>query len=422
MREPPRLFAKRFVDHSACQYYRIDVPTRTLKDHYGVDLTVGGEWETQTEKERQNYLVHLGRQDFVFYYASGGESTKTLVKYLNKIKANKNAKGDMEVGPCYLTDLDDCCDYINPLNSRFKELGTRMPNGRLLKPGEAVNILLPSGERVEIWKDGRDGTDWKANQESIRAMNWCFKNAAGTTFTTKRLADYYQKRYHLKNVHVLPNSVIFDDYPEVRLRPEPGVIKLMWQGGDSHYPDFYPMKQALETIMARHEELRLVIWGPLYPWVYENIPRDRIEHHNWVPYDAYKIKLSALDFDIALAPLVGNKFNMFKSCIKWYEVSALADPKPILAAREAPYADEIQDGKTGFLFDMPTEKDPTANEFLFKLERLIRSEKLRRELATNAREWVIQNRSAISTVGDYWEWLKETRERYEAAKIKQAMR
>jgi glycosyltransferase involved in cell wall biosynthesis len=174
--------------------------------------------------------------------------------------------------------------------------------------------------------------------------------------------------------------------------------------------------------MARHEELRLVIWGPLYPWVYENIPRDRIEHHNWVPYDAYKIKLSALDFDIALAPLVGNKFNMFKSCIKWYEVSALADPKPILAAREAPYADEIQDGKTGFLFDMPTEKDPTANEFLFKLERLIRSEKLRRELATNAREWVIQNRSAISTVGDYWEWLKETRERYEAAKIKQAMR
>ncbi len=417
MRTPPRFFAKKFSDSSACWYYRVEQVLRMLDQNHGVHIVTGGEWEAQDETEFKSYLMTLGLMDFVFYYASGGETTKQLVRFLNKIKA----VGD-EIPPAYLADLDDNCDYINPLNSRFGRLGTRMPNGRLLKPDECVNIILPDGESVPIWDPERDDICWADNQKSIKAMNWTFKHATGITFSTQRLADYYTNRYRLQNVYVRHNAIIPEDFPDIRLQKDPGVIKLFWQGGDAHYPDFYPMKEALTHAMEKFPELKLVLFGPLYPWVIDAIGEDRIEHHEWVSYDAYKIKLASIDFDISMCPLVGNKFNQYKSCIKWYEISSLATPKPTLAAREAPYKDEIHDGLDGLLFDMPTKKDPIGLEFQRKLELLIRDEKMRRTLAENGRKFINESRLAKDVVADYWLWCKDTHARHERSKRNAANR
>jgi glycosyltransferase involved in cell wall biosynthesis len=120
-----------------------------------------------------------------------------------------------------------------------------------------------------------------------------------------------------------------------------------------------------------------------------------------VPYDAYKIRLATLDFDFTVIPLVENLFNEGKSAIKWYEVSALPRPKPVLAARVPPYSDEIIDGDTGLLYS-------DHEEFKVKFEALVRDGDLRDRLAKRAKEWVGEYRDGYKTAGPLYEWIVKT--------------
>jgi len=111
--------------------------------------------------------------------------------------------------------------------------------------------------------------------------------------------------------------------------------------------------------------------------------------------------------DIALAPLQENVFNTCRSAIKWYEASVLKKPAATLAQNSGAYQHEMEDGKTGLLFNDP-------QEFEDKLGLLIENEKTRRELASNAKDWVSEHRDAMKEVPklvQYWEMLREEKKR-----------
>lgn len=404
MRTPPRVLFRVPAKVSACTYYRSEVPARVLRETIGADVTVGSPLDhARDEGQFDAALLAMLNHDIISYYATGGEAVEKLLEFMEGVGCEQTEQG-LVTPPSFFEDLDDNTDYVSPLNPRFNVLGTRLPGSGPLKPGETVRIKMPDGSFLPIWEDKvtqQEGAvfDIERNQKGMESLHRILQKCRGVSFTTPRLRDYYVREYGLENTYVFPNSVIFDDYPDIRLKKSKGVIRVLWQGGDSHYEDWFGLKDALGEVVEKMPEVRFVIWGTLFPWVHKVIPEDRIEFHDWVPYEAYKIKLASMDFDIAVAPLVENIFNEGKSAIKWYEASALPDPRPVLASNVPPYSDEMVDGETGMLFSTP-------EEFVEKLGLLVSDRRLRGRLGRNAQEWVREHRDAYKTVPAYWEWLR----------------
>ena len=136
-------------------------------------------------------------------------------------------------------------------------------------------------------------------------------------------------------------------------------------------------------------QIKWIIFGTLFPWVYEKISPFRVEFHKWVGHELFHMKLGTLCADINIATLADTRFNRCKSAIKWYEASALKIPT--LASNAGPYADEIVDGETGLLFSTP-------QEFVEKLELLVKDPDLRKRIGQNAYDWTRENRDAMKTV------------------------
>lgn len=409
---------KRYPHRSACVYYRIDVPQRFLSGWESVTKEIPG---ATTAEDMVQYVTDMLNHDVVHAYATGGEFGVALLKCFTETPCETMPDGRIVTPPAMILDLDDNIDYVHPLNPRFNVLGTKIPGHGWLKPGEAVNITLPSGEVVPVWEDKKTRStrgevfDIERNIRGIKQLCLVLKRSQGASFTTERLRSYYEKAHNLRNTYVFPNSVIVEDYPVVRLERDPGTIKVLWQGGDSHYADWFEIREGLREATKRFPEIKWLIWGTRYPWIHDVLPRERVEYIQWVPYDAYKVRLATIDYDIALAPLVGSIFNESKSAIKWYESSVLTPPKPVLASNVPPYSDEMQDGVNGMLYS-------STEEFLQKLEILVRSKEKRDELAGNARKWILKHRQARNTVPKYGDWLLDTATRHQERRRKMHLR
>ena len=109
-------------------------------------------------------------------------------------------------------------------------------------------------------------------------------------------------------------------------------------------------------------------------------------------FKEYPKLISDINPDITLAPLEDIPFNHAKSCIKWYEMTAIG--APIVASDITPY-DPIENGKTGF-------KAKTYRDWIKYLSRLIESREIREEIVKNATEEIKKNHS-VEKVKPLWE-------------------
>lgn len=411
------LFADHHARKSACTYYRQEVPHKTinklkLAEAFLSDpVGAGG-----TEEERLKYYLGC---DSVLYYAISGPGLVKLTKSMRKFPVQKHADDSYSYPPTIYKDIDDNTHFVSPFNPAFAKLGTRDLNGKLFSKGEWIwvandaNLVgtnpskkelteLEKAEKVKVlWKDGKNGFDVADNKRKVRRFDQLFKLSHGASFTSERLRTYYKEKLNLKNTYVFPNSVVFEDYPSIPLLRDKGTVKVLWQGGDSHYGDWYTLKDSLGWTTSKFDEVRWVIWGTKYGFIHETLAKNKWHFEPWVPYEAYKLRLATIDFDFVVAPLAANMFNEGKSCIKWYEASALPEPRPVLAARVPPYSDEIIDGETGLLYG-------DDEEFKVKFEALVRDGALRDRLAKNAKEWIGEYRQASKTVPPYAEWISKT--------------
>ena len=152
-----------------------------------------------------------------------------------------------------------------------------------------------------------------------------------------------------------------------------------FSGSISHNENFELIKPAIKEVLDNYPFVELHIVGHL------DIPQDmkqytqRIVVHEYVDWKALPQLISQVD--INLAPLVDSVFNRAKSEIKWIEAALVK--VPTIASHIGAFADMMIDGQTGLLA-----KD---SEWKEKLESLILSADLRRELAENAYAFVIEN-------------------------------
>ncbi len=375
---------------SAGQYYRIGVPLRAM-EKLGLAHTFA-DTPFQDGVSRQDQIFN---SDIQVQFMVAGKHLHAQTQAVTEMKPGKTAEGDLRYPPLIVYDTDDDLRTISPLNPKYAILGTRDGEGKLLMPRSEMGIKfddpLSGDEPLYLWRHEQETAAGRFSaarnvigHAHVRKM---IETAHAITVTCDTLAER-MKEFN-KPVYVYPNSLLFDDIRQYDIRRPADDVRVLWQGGYSHFPDFYPLRQAFHEAHVRMPEIKWVVFGTLFRWVYENISSFRVEFHKWVSHELFFMKYGTLSFDINIAPLADNDFNRCKSGIKWYEAAALKIPT--LAQSSGPYKEEISDGENGLLFSTP-------QEFVEKLEHLVKDPEYRKELGERAYDWVYEYRNAEKNV------------------------
>lgn len=402
--------------YNASFYYRLDCPFITMEEAgLPVETIVD---HSDPEIPMMNRVYAFYHSDIAMFYQPTGASILEEIRRLQSF-GMAHIDGQWTAPPSIVVNTDDNLFMVHPKNPAFRDLGIRMPDGRLLAPAGEVGEMTESGRRKVIWRgrenvrgnppagtvlpDGSVVMDVRANQNKLSIYRDILTEADSVVCSTPTVEEYVRQEANPRRTFVSPNMVRFDHYEQVDLAPHPDEIRILWQGSTTHYEDFIDLTDVLPTILKQYPQVKFIFWGAKIPWIMENIPTDRYTFIPWCPYQEYKLRLVMMGHDIAIAPLRPHRFNVCRSAIKYYESTVMRQPAAFLGQNTGPYAAEVIDGQTGMLWNTPY-------EFGDKLRTLIENEKLRREIASNGKQWVRENRDAMKLVKPLYEHLRELRE------------
>lgn len=384
---------------SAQRYYRIMQPLYAMKRLGLSDIVLPTTGESGPE-----YLQQMTGSDIILAHNLNNEAGEDLVKQFSEMEPIR-PEGKLIVPPCFVIDSDDALEYTYPMNPAFAAFGVRSWDGSRLKPGDKLTYPGANGEDFDVWVDketlGQASITFDIERNiSTIARHYSMANmAAGVTVTCEYLASMYREQ-GVENVYVYPNSIRESDYYYPDLVPRKKKIRLLWEGGGSHLDSWLTIQTPLAEVLKDNPHVTLVTWGGFNDEALRRyFPQEQHESHGWNDYGGYKIKRAIIDIDINLCPLKDTPFSNSKSAIRWYEGSLGPRPEAALAANIGPYK-EIEDGKTGLLYDTP-------EEFTEKLTALIKNAELRKTLGANARRWVLNNREADKTALGLFEFYSE---------------
>jgi hypothetical protein len=392
------------------------LPVETIVDH--------GDSEVPLETR----LQAVYESDIVMFYQPTGASMLEEIRRFGGYGL-VNVDGEWIAPPSFVINTDDNLFMVHPKNPAFSNLGIRLPDGRLLPPNFDIGEMSDDGRHMVMWRgkehpdlhgkvkagtllpDGSRVIDVLDNQERLRTYRDILLEADGVVCSTPYVEKFLREEASPRSTFVSPNMVRFDHYENVPLAPHPNEVRILWQGSTTHFEDFMDLKNVLPTILKQYPHVKFVFWGSRIPWIMENLPTDRYSFIPWCRYEEYKLRLVMQGHDIAIAPLRPHRFNVCRSAIKFYESTVMHEPAAFLGQKSGAYADEVIEGETGMLWETPY-------EFGEKLGQLIESATLRKTLATNAKQWVRENRDATKLVKPLYEYLRSLRtDRYKSLEI-----
>lgn len=243
---------------------------------------------------------------------------------------------------------------------------------------------------------------FKPNSEMVKVAAEHMRMADGVVCSTDYLARSIYKEN--KNAHVIPNAIDFRRW-NFTYEDHNGPIRIGWIGGGNHEEDLRIMPEVIGTICKKYPnvEFTFVHGAPKYLKKLHN-KRVKIDR-SWVNIFDYHKHMAEQRFDIGVAPLEYNRFNMAKSNLRYLEYSALHIPS--ICQNICTYKGDIVNGQNGFLCKH-------AEEWVDALSKLIENKELRRTMGENAYSYVYKNYNIDDVAERYVKILK----RYEP-KIKQ---
>ncbi|MDR3686456.1 MAG: glycosyltransferase family 4 protein [Coriobacteriia bacterium] len=187
---------------------------------------------------------------------------------------------------------------------------------------------------------------------------------------------------------ILPNMLPPAYWPTEGKPPKTGDDLIIgWAGSPTHYEDLHDVARVLPQILDSYPAVEVWLAG-INPGYFDEHPRLRYLK----PVETEQYAHLLYEFDIAMAPLQGTRFNVAKSDLKLLEYSMIG--LPFVASRVAPYENSLKHGETGLFARNP-------KDWLKHLSRLIEDPALRAHLATGARAWA-ETRTSTGNVG-LWE-------------------
>jgi glycosyltransferase involved in cell wall biosynthesis len=254
-----------------------------------------------------------------------------------------------------------------------------------------------------------ENLNYKAVQTRLPLYEFLLQAADAVTTTTGTLASHLRKWN--PNVTVIPNSV---DPDEWTIEPRSGETRIGWTGSPTHFLDLAVALDAVREVQKKNpftfvlqgicqestlEELMAVLearWGqalfqtPLGRSIklfMNKLAGIRYEFHPNVPVDEHSQKVCDLKLDIGIAPLLDDRFNRHKSCIKYYEYAMSGAVS--LASHVLPYSAEV-----------PITAKNNRESWKRRLEELLQAD--RTKLVREQRDWVLANRNIEKNI-ELWE-------------------
>jgi glycosyltransferase involved in cell wall biosynthesis len=192
------------------------------------------------------------------------------------------------------------------------------------------------------------------------------------TVSTEQLGKVL-RRFH-SDVRVLPN-MLPDAYWPTEAKP-PNMtddLAIGWAGSPTHYEDLADVTRVIPQLLDEYPKLDVWFAG-VAPGHFP--AHERLNYLEPVEIEEYAHIL--YDFDIGIAPLLDNRFNVAKSDLKLLEYSACG--LPIVASRVLPYVESIRPGETALIANNP-------KDWLRHLRALLNDPQLRVRLGATARKW-----------------------------------
>jgi glycosyltransferase involved in cell wall biosynthesis len=271
-----------------------------------------------------------------------------------------------DMGKKIIFDLDDNVFDISPWSAHYETFGT-----------EEVEI-----DGKHVWKD-KININIPENIERKKHTERFLSVASAVSVTTPVLMNQYKP--FAKKIFVFPNAMDMKAWDiGKKVQRDPNRIQILWQGGVSHYEDFWEIIEVIPEITRKYPQVHWVMMGAQWEHFWKDVPKDRYEYLDWVMIEAYPYRMQLIGADIGICPLRDTSFNRCKSSIKYYEHAALGIPT--VASNIPPYADDIEDGKTGYLAT-------TKDEWVDKLSRLIEDPIERARMGSEAKRYVMRERS-----------------------------
>lgn len=327
-------------------YYRVFKPAEVLKEWFDIEI-IGADfqhWGTSDEKYNRlgkNYDLIISK-----HFRTGLDASNALgtAQYFKKN---------------LIIDIDDNYTALRPDNPAFKDY--EYGNG----PGEFMGA-------------------------SISLAN-------GLLVSTVPLKKVYKSLN--KKIDVLPNCNDIADWPKPKVWDD-GKVRIGFAGGQGHMADLELILEPLSYILAENKNVILEIVGAVWPkeaMVMVNKMNDYCKKNiadqvriagGTLAWKGYPEMLASFGWDIVLAPLVNEPFNVCKSHIRWMEASMIQ--AAVVASPVYPYMEKIQgldtivDEKTGLLAK-------NSEDWYNFLGGLIKHPEARKDLSNNAYNYIKEN-------------------------------
>lgn len=183
-----------------------------------------------------------------------------------------------------------------------------------------------------------------------------------------------------QNVYLLPNFL--DDklwhFKAPKVETDESSIKLLYMGTHTHSPDLEMISSAIDQLLKEFPTLHFTSYGVKLPKLLEGNERVSYVMTDSMEYAEFATLFQKMDADIAIAPLVQNKFNEQKSPLKFFEYCVNGIPG--IYSNVNPYKNFVKHGKTGLL------AENTTLSWVENIKRLILDKSFRKDLAIQAQE------------------------------------
>lgn len=259
-----------------------------------------------------------------------------------------------------------------------------------------------------------DCDDWNIRENPV--YHFGLFPSSKMEFLTRKIAKHadaciaaslYLKNYLDKfndKVYYIPTGVDAELFKPESGHEDSSKITFSWIGTMYHKEMRENIKFVLDCFLALADKydnifMRIAGEGKYFEEINTYIDnarhRDRIRIDRWIPPDEIPCYLS--NIDVGLLPLTQDtKFNKSKSPTKLFEYMAMA--KATVSSNIGEPSHIIKDGDSGFLA-----KD--KNEFIEKMEGLIKDPVLRRDLGRSARSLVEKEYSLEVLVRKFYDVL-----------------
>jgi len=241
---------------------------------------------------------------------------------------------------------------------------------------------LPVVVGIERYRSGR-------HPRRIQALGSALRRADLVIAATEALAERLATLAGHGRIGWLENGTGGRPRPRA---PKPGgaPVVIGYMGSASHGPDLELVLPALESLLTRRRDVRVELFGSIARLPAADRLPGAVTRHDVVAgdYAAFRRRLQALEWDIALAPLEASPYNLCKTATKWAEYAE---------AGAAVLASDIEVYQPMIAWGAAAPATPAQWELM--LERLLDDEALRRGLIARA-DALLQARFGWERLGD----------------------